>query len=297
MDRGGDFPYAQDRNTHARRLQPFSVMDSEEESMRKRGKVLRDPCAGPGLVMIEGQQYRFSLEGIWKSESPPKPGVVVHVDLDRNFKIVAITAVSESQLEKEQQEAAREKERVSLAKLFAKFGAANMAAAGLLVLGWFFLTSLSIQIPVFGKLEFTFWQILSLLHSNSAFAAMERGVRPSTGIYGLLALVTLAAGLVHHFWQDKRVALAGLAPLIFMGIIAMMSRSEIESGPGADLGGAYREVARQARSEAVGGLSFGAGAYLSILVGIYFAAVAIKQFLAIQAREKQGEGSARPASM
>jgi len=265
--------------------------------MRKRGKVLRDPYAGPGLLMIEGQQYRFFLDGIWKSQSPPKPGVVVDVDLDRNFEIVAITAVSETQLEQEQQEAAREKEQLSLAKLIPKFGTANLAAGGLLVLGWFFLTSLSVQVPLFGKLEFTFWQILSLIDSNRAFEAMERGVRPSTGIYGLLALVVLAAGWVHHFWQDKRAALGGLAPLIFMGIIGMMARSEIESGFGADLGGTYREVARQAHSQAIRGHSFGSGAYLSVLVGFYFAAVAIKQFLAIKASEKQGEGSARPASV
>jgi hypothetical protein len=275
--------------------QPFSVIDSEEGSMRKRGKVLRDPYAGPGLLMIEGQQYRFFLDGIWKSQSPPKPGVVVDVDLDRNLEILAITAVSESQLEKEQQEAAREKEPWSFAKLIPRFGTANLAAGGLLVLGWFFLTSLSIQIPLFGRLEFTFWQILSLLDSDRGFGAMERGVRPGT--YGLLALVALAAGLVHQFWQDKRAALAGLAPLIFMGIIGMMARSEIESGFGADLGGSYREVARQAQSQAMRGLSFGSGAYLSVLVGVYFAAVAIKQFLAIKASEKQEEGSARPVSV
>jgi hypothetical protein len=275
--------------------QPFSLMNWEEGSMRKRGKVLRDPYAGPGLVMIEGQQYRFSLEGIWKSESLAKPGVVVDVDLDRNFEIVGITAVSESQLAKEQAEAAGEKHHASLAKLIPRFGAENLAAGGLLVLGWFFLTSLSIEVPFLGKLEFTFWQILSFVHSNRGFA-MERGVRPGTGIYGLLALVALTAGLVHRLWQDKRAALGGLAPLVFMGIIGTMARTEIRSGFGAELGGAYGAVARQAQSEAMRGLSLGLGAYLSVLVSVYFAAVGIKQFLAIRASEKQGEGSARPAS-
>jgi len=59
-----------------------------------------DPRAGPGLLMIEGRQYWFSMEGVWKSEVPPKPGLAVDVKLDRAGQILAITAVSESQLAK-----------------------------------------------------------------------------------------------------------------------------------------------------------------------------------------------------
>jgi hypothetical protein len=80
--------------------------------MTKRGKVLRDPRTGagltgprlalPGLLMIEGRQYWFCLEGVWKSEIPPKPGLAVDVKLDHDGRILAITAVSESQLAEEQ---------------------------------------------------------------------------------------------------------------------------------------------------------------------------------------------------
>ena len=74
--------------------------------MTKRGKVLRDANAGPGLLMVEGQQYPFTLEGVWKSEVPPKPGLVVEVDFDSTGQVTGITAVPESQLAKEQAEAA-----------------------------------------------------------------------------------------------------------------------------------------------------------------------------------------------
>lgn len=70
--------------------------------MRKRGKVLRDPFAGAGLLMIEGQQYQFCLGSRWKSEIAPIPGLVVDVELDRNLQIVGITAVSESQIVSEE---------------------------------------------------------------------------------------------------------------------------------------------------------------------------------------------------
>ena len=49
--------------------------------MRKRGKILRDTSTGPGLLMAEGQQYSFPLEGVWQSETPPRPGLVVDLDL------------------------------------------------------------------------------------------------------------------------------------------------------------------------------------------------------------------------
>lgn len=72
--------------------------------MRTRGKVLRTPTATPGLLMIEGQQFQFSREASWKSEIPPEPGLTVSVDLDRNLKVIGVTAIPESELAKEKAE-------------------------------------------------------------------------------------------------------------------------------------------------------------------------------------------------
>jgi hypothetical protein len=72
--------------------------------MKKRGKILRVPRTGPGLLMIEGRQYWFCLEGVWKSEVPPKPGLAVDVKFDHAGQILAVIAVSESQFTKEHAE-------------------------------------------------------------------------------------------------------------------------------------------------------------------------------------------------
>jgi hypothetical protein len=37
-----------------------------------RGKILRGASRSPGVVMIEGQQFRFQPEGVWQSEAAPK---------------------------------------------------------------------------------------------------------------------------------------------------------------------------------------------------------------------------------
>jgi hypothetical protein len=71
--------------------------------MTKRGKVLRDLTHGPGLLMIEGQQYRFSREE-WNSEAPSRPGLVVDVALDASGKVHSITAIPEAQLTREHAE-------------------------------------------------------------------------------------------------------------------------------------------------------------------------------------------------
>ena len=47
--------------------------------MIKRGKILRDATAGPGLVSVDGQHYQFSLEGVWRSEAPSAAGMTVDV--------------------------------------------------------------------------------------------------------------------------------------------------------------------------------------------------------------------------
>ena len=64
--------------------------------MQKRGRILRDPLSGPGLLMVEGQQYPFSLEGIWRSEAPPTTGMIVDVEFDASSRVTAVSAVAEA---------------------------------------------------------------------------------------------------------------------------------------------------------------------------------------------------------
>jgi len=161
--------------------------------------------------MMEGLQYRFSLEGVWKSETPPKPGLVVDVELDQRGKVQRITVVSESQLASEQAEAAvglaRQKGENLASSRLATIGMPSLAAAGLLAAAWFFLTAASIQFPFPGRLDFTFWQILGFLNAGNVPELLDRSSGPSTGLYGLAAALALAGPFIHHFWKDKRALL------------------------------------------------------------------------------------------
>jgi hypothetical protein len=60
---------------------------------RKRGKVLREPGAGSGLLIVEGQQFPFSLTGVWQSPQAPKIGMIVEAEFNRDGQLVAIRAL------------------------------------------------------------------------------------------------------------------------------------------------------------------------------------------------------------
>lgn len=269
--------------------------------MKKRGKVLRSTDAGPGLLIVDGQQYAFQLEGMWKSEVSPRSGMVVDVEFEQYGKIHAVYAIAESQVAREQAEAAltvaRQKSSDLASSLVARFGLPSLAAAGLLVIGWVFLSAASIQTPL-GRLDFTFWQMLGFLNSSNSFEAFMQGSRnqPSAGFYGFLALVAIAGPFLRYFWKDKRAALAGLLPLLFMAVIGLMIRSNIENSLGGGVTGPMAAAVKQMRDEVMAAISIGFGVYLSGLVSLYFAVLAARQFRAVAGAQSHDQPNARRAA-
>ena len=78
----------------------------------QRGRVLRDTNVGPGLLSVDGKQYSFTLEDTWRSELPPRPGMIVDVVFNSEGAPEAVRVVPEGQVAKEQAEAkAKEAER------------------------------------------------------------------------------------------------------------------------------------------------------------------------------------------
>ena len=265
--------------------------------MTKRGKVLRDTTSGLGLLMIEGQQYRFSLEGVWKTETAPKPGLLVDVELDARGKVQSIIVVPDSQLAREQAEAAiglaRQKGQNLASSPVTRIGMPSLAAAGLLAAAWFFLTAASIQFPFPGRLEFTFWQILGFLNAGNVPELLDRSSGPSTGLYGLAGVVALAGPFIHHFWKDKRALLGGLLPLVFMIVVGIAARSSIHGA----LADGSADVSKQSHDETMKAVSLGLGTYLSILASLYFAFTSAKGYLVATASEGEGlESTQRKAA-
>ncbi len=252
--------------------------------MAKRGKILRDPTHGPGLVVVDGQQYTFALEGNWKSSSLPQPGVVVDVEFGPDGAISSVSAVAESQLAKEQAEqalsAAKEKGAAFASSAVAQFGLPTLIATGLVFIGWFFLATVSYNTGFAGKIEFTFWHVLALLNSSNLMDTIQSAQgNGSAGFYGFLAVVALVGPFLSAVWKDKRAALGGLLPVLFMFLVAILVKHSLSSATAA----MPSEFASEMSKEISKQISVGMGAYLSLLASLYLGFMSVKKFLAAKA--------------
>jgi hypothetical protein len=213
--------------------------------------------------MVQGRQHTFGFEGVWKSDALPRPGVVVDVEFDAAGHVTGMTAVPDARLAKEQAEAAIALASAKGAGALARFGVPQLAALALLAVGWFWLAALGVDRAPLGPVELTFWQALGALAAGQPLETWGGGSAPSTGAYGVGALVCFAAPLLICVWNDRRAHLAAMLPLAFMLAVAL---------PLVDL-------ARQTNGVVFAAVSLGAGTGVSLLAGLYLALAGIKRFL------------------
>jgi len=261
--------------------------------MLKRGKILRDTSLGDGLLAIEGRQYPFRLDGRWKSDVAPKTDMVVEVAFSGADEVASITAVTDTQLAREQAElalsAVKEKSALLASGVVARFGVELLAAMALLLLGWFVLNTISIQLSSSYGIGISFWQTLAVINSPSGVMnAFGAGGGNGGGIYSALAL------LAPFFWKDPRAHLGGVLPLLCMALVAAMIYSGIQDGikqaqiAASSFGGlqAQQMIADMTAgmvAQAIKAISIGAGGYLSLLASLYLAAKGVIKFLAAKA--------------
>lgn len=260
--------------------------------MIRRGKVLRDTNAGPGLLVVDDTQLLFTLERMWRSNTPPTPGMVVDVEVEGST-VVSVAAVPEGQLAREQAVRALNNARLHGAALAnrarATFGVPALVAGGTLVIGWFFLTAGTLATPI-GKIDYTFWQMLGALNSGGeAMMGRVTGGGTSTGIYGFFGLVALSGPFIRPLWKSRRAHLAGLLPLVLMLLVAwkIWHFGAPSGDEGAALGGPSAEMARSfapgMRAELWKSISIGLGAYAAGVAAAYFALVSVRRYLAAAA--------------
>jgi hypothetical protein len=154
--------------------------------MSKRGTIVRDTRFGPGLVVVEGRQYAFPLERIWKSEVPPRAGLAVEVEFDVRGHISGLSALPQ-----------RRPDDVP-----------RLIAFVVLCIGWFALDVADVEAGVLGHLRLNFWQVASRLEAG-----------------GALCIACLAGPLLPFFSRHRCAQLAGLLPLLFMVAVAWLIAS------------------------------------------------------------------------
>lgn len=178
----------------------------------KRGRVLRDTSAGEGLVFVDGNQYPFRLEGMWKSEHAPKANMTVDVEFDDQGQLVSLRSVGGGAIAGEQASQALDAAGAAAKKMAAEFqskglpviqewaqrvGYPKLIAFAALVIAWFWLPAISLKMGFLGNGSITFYDGLKFL--NSGGMALGGG---GAGIYGFLVLVALVGVAIHQFWKD-----------------------------------------------------------------------------------------------
>src|SRR5262245_48626488 len=66
-----------------------------------RGTIIKVPDASPGLVIVNGEQRWFGLDGVWRSPVAPAINMTVDVELNEAGSALGITVVDAQQLTEE----------------------------------------------------------------------------------------------------------------------------------------------------------------------------------------------------
>ena len=92
-------------------------MQGARGNVKKQGKILRDAKSGPGLLIVEGQQFPLPTPGPWRSELAPVRGMSVEVEFGFGGDILTIRPVPEDKLGKVESRASRIFSKLFTAKL------------------------------------------------------------------------------------------------------------------------------------------------------------------------------------
>jgi len=260
-----------------------------------RGKVMRDTNAGSGIVSLSGEQKPFTLEANWRSDSPPKVGGVVDVEVDAEGQVTRVTMVDEATLAKEQANKAigiaSEKGKQAFDILLARVGASTLLAVVGLAISWLFLSAISVQISSGYGLSITFYDVLKLANIGGSLDGIGGLKQASAGFYGFLLLVVLVMPITPHFHNNKYLSLGYCAPLAYMLVVALVVywniRQQVSQvrGLASDFGGQQgaamaEQMVSQMMSMTMKAISLGMGFYFAIAISMYLAVIGIKKFLA-----------------
>lgn len=223
---------------------PTVATSAATPTAKRPATVLKAPDQTPGILLVDGQQKSFSLEGVWRVAAAPAAGMSVQVELDASGSPAVIVATDPTALIREQGRQAMNLAQSGFAVAIERMGKVPFITAVILALGWFVVPAVSFG-PV---LSLTFWD-LSNANLGEPFALL-RG-KGSVGLLGLLGLVAVFTPFAQLHKPHLRVL--NLAPAAFLGL--WLVRQTI--GVGAAIIEAQQKQAQASR--ALEGLFGGAG--------------------------------------
>jgi hypothetical protein len=247
--------------------------------MQKQGKILRDCANGNGLISSQGEKWEFNLETHWKSDNPPQAGGGVNFVVDDNNQLVSIEAIDpRAEIEQKLRDfgGKLKADGLPIAQglgkgLQAYVGIPRLVLFVLLLITWYGFSGLNIPAG-----DLNFFDVLAIVNKSPEILQTGRG--GSSGLYGVLAWISLLAILLPAVWKSRIAHLGALLPLIMHLIAFIGQRFVIRnsfSGGGEFMSKLIEEMAERVIAE----ISFGFGFYVSLLLCLACAAVAVWDYL------------------
>lgn len=250
-----------------------------------RGTIIKVPDHNPGLLMVEGEQRAFTLQGLWRSSLAPALNQVVDVEVDGSGALSSLTAVDPQQLAKErlnqlgevaqqQGKQVADLARAGVGALASRMGKVALGATAVLWIAWFFLPA--VKMSVFGiSRSATFWEVLGSGLGPQGFD------QQSHGPFAFLGLLAIAAPLVAPFLKTSRARLLNAAPLLYLVLTVVKVRWQLGSAMGQANGAMGRldpamakmvaEMTDTAVKSLMSALSIGWGGYALVAAALVLA--------------------------
>lgn len=245
-----------------------------------RGRILQyNGNDGTGVVVVDGQQYRFSI-ALWRGDVAPAVGKVVDISMDADV-LHSLMPVPDDVLMREKTAELTGKIGTFVGGLrgpgdsassgvasdiggsvVQRYGVPILAAYAAFLLGT--LTFNAITVSFFGQSQGApLYDIAKLLSQTGAGGGVKGAL--------LLAYASVATPLV---WRDRRGWLALMVPIVVV-LWAVWSGYHAVSSAGDAMGEYGRDMAREVSKA----FSFGFGFYVSLAAGAVLAAGGARRFL------------------
>jgi hypothetical protein len=178
-----------------------------------RGTVIKVPDATPGLLLLNGRQYSFTLEGVWRSGVAPAPNQSVIVDLDSAGVPLSISVVDQQQIAREKLAelggVAQERGKVvagqiqsGISALAARMGAATLGIAVLIWISWFLFHAASVGGGGEDVASYTFWTLIGTNFADQSSVVEGGHARAWLRIIGFCAIVApFLAPFIRETWS------------------------------------------------------------------------------------------------
>ena len=259
------------------------------------GKILRDGQNGNGLVSSNGEKYEFSIEQHWRSDTPPKLGASVQIELNPLGQLISLHALDiqsemgqrfkqlSDKVQADGLPVAKELTQQLSQNLIATVGIPRLVIFVGLLLSWYVLNTLVIQVSSRYSVDLNLFEVLGVA-SHGSLDSLGRGKAPSSGFYGFLAWISALLLFLPMLWKHRLAAWGAAAPLVFMVLTLLSlwlkirsSSSQARSMAGGLGGDMAAQMADQMMKAVMQAISLGLGFYVALAFAIAGAFIAFKE--------------------